>query len=618
MRTLDATWFPSLVLMAALLLAGVAESGCIEQTPLNLSGGDVCGGSGDVDVDVDVDVGGDSGPDSVTKPDTDPGTDAGMGCQGDCDPGWICLPEIGECIPEDCTDDQGGFVASFADGVLLVKVNAALGTIGQTGFSWDEVKDLEVLDARYKATEGAIGDLSGIQCLQALRTLWLSGHAGGQPQAFVMNIAPLAALTELTHLDLENAGVENVAPLTSLASLRYLDLEQNGLGDDVAGMLANTAFAGNLLYLGLDANGLHQLPDLSGYKSLRILGIAYNEIQDLSSLAGAGFEGELVILHAEENRIGGVADSGIQSLAGLEGYFAALPGPIPDDLASYVQDWRNKLVIYTNSLKSLGGIETMAALQILAASDNKIGALDQLEGLAHLEQLLVSSNEIIELPPDLESWAVIPPLRQLDISWNPLANHGAVGHFAALEELNLTATDLPNMDFMNAWQLLPQVPPIQWLEISTNPFAWSTNGLPMNGLATVGATLEVLYANEIFWTQPPATLDVDWLPAADLVAIEEVHLVFNGLVGSNLQTFDTAQAGAWDTLLKLYLSGNQIQQGLGLLVGLAQKDNPLFHLDLSGNPVAACQSGDEDWFAKCELEAGIPFFIAPATCANCQ
>ncbi|MFH1532926.1 MAG: leucine-rich repeat domain-containing protein [Pseudomonadota bacterium] len=662
----------SLLLLGVVLVAGMAWSGCIEQTPLNLPTRDVCGTpdpgdavTGDASDDLaptdtreescaetGEDTGGETAEDTTedttedtpldtpldtpqdTPQDTDPdvcvpdcdglpcGADDGCGgiCQGDCGPGWVCVPAQGACFPDSCLDDQGGFVATFQDAILLIRVNFALGTDGQNGFSWDQVKDMTFLDANFKASEGPIGDLSGLECLINLETLWIAGHADAQPPGFAMDLTPLTELPALTHLDLADDGITDIGPLATQKHLLLLDLGGNSLNDDAATVLATAAFKPGLLALDLSGNNLQNVPDLTLYEDLRILDVGKNWISDLSPLSGAAFKAKLVTLQAEDNWSADPGGTGVVTLSGLEGCFAGPPGPIPDGLADYVQDWRNKLVLYSNRLDSLAGLETMTGLQVLKAGDNLIPDLAPIEGLGLLTELSVTANAITELPPGMDTWAVIPPLVELDISWNPLIDHAPLGLFGTLQRLNIEATELPSLNFMNGWQVLDTIPPIQHLVISYNPLTWSVNGSPMFGLAAIGPTLDTLWAEGVFSMQPTTALAPQWLPDAALIALQELHLGLNGLVGDNLLTFSTAGPEIWGSLIKLFLEDNMIQGGLDQLFPLVvgKPGNPLQILVLTGNPIADCQVGVAAWDSVCaNLESALQVFEAPNTCAPC-
>jgi len=668
------------MLLIVMLLSGWNLSACIEQTPLNLPTGDICAAPGtedgvladvsvdaaapeDAAADIPKDTGGDTPRDTpqdtpqdtppqdapwetsqettedtedtesevVCQPDCDGkgcGVPDGCGwyCPGNCDPGWVCVPDIGDCFPEEeCTvmvqgdyeEPSPAFQVSFPDAFLEAKVNAALSTVGQTVFTWDDVNDLEVLDAVHKSDEGSIGDLTGLQCLTGLKVLWLSDHGDGQPPGFALDLAPLAGLGGLTHLDLENDKVTDITPLKGLPSLAYLDLAENNLGDDAAAALADAAFAPGLLLLHLSGNELQLVPDLALYETIRVLDLADNLLSDLSPLGNAAFKDELVILHAEMNRSSAVPDTGIMNLAGLEGCFAGDAGPVPDALTAYVQDWRNKLFIWSNRVDSLAGLETMTGLQVLEASDNQISDLALMEGLGSLVVLGVSANNIVTLPPDIDTWGVVPPLLELDISWNPLVDHVLLGHFSNLQYLNVEMTGIEDLIFILAWQTLGPMPPITELNISVNPLIWPPDSSPLYPLAGLGATLEILVADEILSVTPAAGLTELWLPTEAFQVLMELRLGTNGLIPANLEALGQTSEEKWGTLLNLYLPNNEIASGLSQLIPLTTKATPLEILDLSGNTIDACQALTPDWDAVCSFETAVPTFFAPEGCDPC-
>lgn len=643
--------FLSLLLLAAVVMTGLIGSACIEQTPLNLPTRDVCGipdpgdtVSGETTDDVvpadtaadtpgedtpGEDTPGEDTPAEDTPPDLPPdvcvpdcdgkpcGADDGCGglCQGDCDPGWVCVPGLGDCFPESCTDSPDGeleFVAEFPDDALLAKVNEKSG-LNQATFTWDEVNDIIDLDANHKNTDPAtISNLAGLECLLNLETLGLSGHGSG-----LVDLTPLADLTSLTHLDLGDNGILDISPLKELPKLVLLDLGGNMLGDVAAAELSNAAFGATLLLLDLSGNGFVALPDLAAYDVLVKLDFAWNSIGDITSLETAGFKDTLVILRGEGNKTADLMSPGIESLASLTGYFETPAGSMPTELDNYVQEeWKNTLVVSSNTL----------------GAD---GALDALLGMSALRDLRAGDCEIED--QDLPDFALAPiagtdldndPGLDLDLSWNKLVSPGVLGHILRLKTLNLEGNTLPNLDFIGNWQAefpAGDWPQLEALDVSWNGMQWDDGGSPLFGLITLQSSLVEFVANgALAADEENSPLGNNWLPGGtSFIHLTELRLGDNGLTGADLVVFNqgTDLGHHWDPLLSLYLPDNQIASGLDQLYLLTSDPDPakwLQVLDLTGNPITDCQAGVTSWDGVCaNLGSKLQTFDVPNTCSSC-
>lgn len=595
--------FLSLLLLAAVVMTGLIGSACIEQTPLNLPTRDVCGipDPGDtvsgettddvVPADTAADTAVDTVPDDTaedtavdtfadTPPDTPPdtcqpdcedqgcGADDGCGgfCPGSCDPGFECIPELGDCMPIGCSDDEGGFVAAFPDAFLLAVVTEAVGeAVADAGLTWEQAAGITDLYAGSDATDSVITDLSGIQCLRNLEVLELSGH--GLPAE---SLAGAMTLEKLRHLDLGGNAIADFAPfaearfsqtlvylklysnpsdvdlgpLTGFSVLEYLDLNDvlTPVGVD---SLAAAAFAGSLRLLRMEGCALDAPPPVGAYTALSVLELAGNQISDLAALGGEiPLKDSLVILD-----LGG--NVGINNLSPLAGAFTSAAPPIPASLDGWVQDWRPTLTIY--------GIN----------EGKEPGLLGPIGGMEHLEVLDIRSVGLTSLA-EMSLW---PP-------------------YDSDQDQGMRLVDL---------------------NISYNSIDPTAEASPFVHLQTLGAKLKTLIAEGMF-DEPPAGLPQFWLPAGAFQVLEDLQLGDNSLEGSNLETFSNAGNEIWGALKRLHLQDNQIQGDLGYLVPMADKAIPLEFLTLAGNQIAACGIGSADFTAKCTLEEKVQEFSAPMGC----
>jgi hypothetical protein len=95
------------------------------------------------------------------------------------------------------------------------------------------------------------------------------------------DIAPLAALANLTSLDLSGNQIEDLTPLSGLKQLTVLRLDANQI-TDISPLSGLTALTG----LRLDGNQITDLSPLSGMAKLKEAWLSDNSIADLTPLAG--------------------------------------------------------------------------------------------------------------------------------------------------------------------------------------------------------------------------------------------------------------------------------------------------------------------------------------------
>ena len=577
MRTHDMRQPLSLLLLAACLLAGMTWSACIEQTPLNLATTDVCWTpdpgdtvvgetSADVDgadtptgdtaedtpqdtgedtpqdipQDIPEDTPGDTQdggdvclPDCADRP---RGADDGCGgfCKGNCDPGWVCVPALGDCMPDSCTDGDGGFVATFPDASLRTAVQEALGApTTQTEFLWDEVQDLTDLYAGLQEDSSPITDLSGVECLRNLEVLDLADQ--GLPDTAMAGVMTLSKLTllelggnalasfapfqdalfggSLVYLKLYSNVSGDVSDLVNLSALEYLSLDDTTVTG--ADALDGASFQSTLKLLRINGSGISEVPPVGDYPALVVLELAANGLTDLGPFAGnLPIKDALVILHLEENAF--------QDLTPLDGFFQAAAPQIPEALDGWVQDWRNTLVLNNNDLDTLGPIGAMEYLQVLDVAAAELPNIDA----------------IFEWP-----------------TYDALADTGM-----HLEELDISYNDLNTV----------------------------LGGFDLQPLQTIWKTLDVLKANGIFDPDKASGLPVQWIPSeAPGTGPWSISVSDNSLTGPNLATFVPSQPTSFAALTTLSLADNAIEGALDSLLDLAI-DKSLHTVDLIGNPATLC------------------------------
>ena len=110
---------------------------------------------------------------------------------------------------------------SIPDGNLAAAIRETLGLTTNAVITADAMLDLTELEARGKE----IADLTGLEHAVNLTLLSLDGNTG------VSDVSPLAALTQLTRLELWRTAVSDVSPLAGLTQLTSLTLNNTAVSD---------------------------------------------------------------------------------------------------------------------------------------------------------------------------------------------------------------------------------------------------------------------------------------------------------------------------------------------------------------------------------------------------
>lgn len=244
-----------------------------------------------------------------------------------------------------------GALANRADIVAAVEAeipdtiisNAVLAQIdrnmGEDGDWQTTMKSITTLDLAY--TDGMdhqIQDLTGIQLLEGLTSLNLSGHA-------IQDITPLsdARLSGLVTLNLADNDIQDIAPISANHgdALKVLDLSGNAIEE--TGPLS---YVTGLTSLYLSENLIQDLGGVEGLTGLTALNVSYNAIEDLGSIEG------------------------LTALTFLD--------------------------VSHNNIQDLGAVEALENLESLIISDNEIEDLSPLQGLTALKTLNVANNKIAD------------------------------------------------------------------------------------------------------------------------------------------------------------------------------------------------------------------------------
>lgn len=120
----------------------------------------------------------------------------------------------------------------------------------------------------------------------------------------IVDLRPIAGLTNIKEITLHHTQVKDLSPLAGLINLKRLMITNSYITD-----LSPLSGLSNLEHLDLNKNQIVDLSPLSGLSKLKNLNLTFNQITDLQPLAGLS---NLQFLRLGNNKI-----SSLQPLAGL-------------------------------------------------------------------------------------------------------------------------------------------------------------------------------------------------------------------------------------------------------------------------------------------------------------
>ena len=290
--------------------------------------------------------------------------------------------------------------------------------------------------------QNAIFDVSPLSGMTALTQLHLSNNA-------IVDVSPLSGMTALTTLHLTSNAIVDVSPLSGMTALAALGLSNNAIADvsPLSGMTALTT-----LYL--SNNAIADASPLARLTSLTQLHLYNNAIADVSPLVaneGLG-TGDFVDLQrnflgetTREEHIPALLQRGVDVL--FDTYPFANPTEMPDDVLRLAVNWAVYLA---------RGLEDLATLASLDASNLSIEELAGLEAAAGLRGLFLDRNRITNIAP----LSGLDSLQVLTLAHNMV---GDLTPLATMESLRVLALD------GNSLRDLPSLPRnLQYLYLSDN------------------------------------------------------------------------------------------------------------------------------------------------------
>lgn len=205
-----------------------------------------------------------------------------------------------------------------------------------------------------------IVSLAPLAGLTQMEWLWLNDNN-------ITSLTPLEDLTSLRYLRLENNSIASVTPLMSLSALDYLDLSGNNITDVIP-----LAWLANLTELYLTNNNISIVSGLATLTNLQVLDLENNNIVSVGPLAELT---NLTTLALNNNRI--VSVSPLAGLINLKSLYLA-----HNNIGGEGVGRVDTLVNLVSSLIFLRDNPVMSCSEVAILYDALGGAVDTNDGLA--------------------------------------------------------------------------------------------------------------------------------------------------------------------------------------------------------------------------------------------
>ena len=270
----------------------------------------------------------------------------------------------------------------------------------------------------------------------------------------VVDVGPLAALTNLEWLNLRENRIVDVGPLAPLTSLESLRLTDNTIVD-VSPLAALT----NLGQLVLDDNEIGDVGPLAPLTKLESLWLQRNAIVDVSPLAALTNLGQLVL---DDNEI--VDVSPLAPLTKLA-WLTLVGNKIVDvgPLSALTNLWLG-LHLDDNEIVDVSPLASLTSLTRLSLSNNEIVDVSPLSALTSLEELHLDNNEIVDVSP----LADITSLRVLSLSSNQIVDVSLLASLTSLKWLFLESNQIQDIGPLVANTSLDEG---DWVQLEGNPLS---------------------------------------------------------------------------------------------------------------------------------------------------
>ena len=284
--------------------------------------------------------------------------------------------------PTDTTPTTLGVVVRIPDPNLRAAIAEALGKSPSAPITVEEMEGLTSLEAPNRG----IQDLTGIQFATNLDKLNLGrwGDHGNQ----VSDLSPIAGLTKLRLLYLNNNSISDLSPIEGLINLRLLELRKNPISD--FSVLRGLT---NLTKLTLQDTLITDLSPISGLTNLTNLNFQETSVSDLSPVAG------LINLRELSFSVTTISDlSPVAGLTNLEEIFCWGHGI--SDLSPLADKTKLREINFCGgNISDLTPLAGLTGLKELYLAGEKVSDISPLAGLTGLTRLNFEDNQITDISP---------------------------------------------------------------------------------------------------------------------------------------------------------------------------------------------------------------------------
>jgi len=233
-----------------------------------------------------------------------------------------------------------------------------------------------------RALDKPVSNLTEDDALQ-VRKLDFSGNTD------LVDLTPLAELTQLQRLDLDGTGVTNLRPLKPLTQLQNLGLNGNADLVDLTPLVSLTQLRG----LGLNDTGVKDLGPLKSLTQLQVLGLGGTGVTDLGPLAALT---QLHVLYLVGTRARDL--SPLASLTQL--WLLDLTGTRATDLSPLASLTQLQVLDLTGtSVTDLGPLASLTQLQSLDMRGTCATDLRPLVSLVQLQRINLIGTGVTDLRP---------------------------------------------------------------------------------------------------------------------------------------------------------------------------------------------------------------------------
>jgi len=250
-------------------------------------------------------------------------------------------------------------------------------------------------------------------------------EALGQPSDYQPTITDLNGLTGALYAIRRN--ISSIEGAQYLINLQHLDIAYNQISDisPLAGLTI-------LQYLWLNDNQISDLSSLAGLTNLQSLWLFNNQISDISPLAGLT---NLKYLWIINNQI-----IDLSPLAGLTNLQElALSSNRISDLSPLADLFNlRQLGLYDNQISDISPLAGLTNLQGLAIYNNQISNISPLAGLTNMQGMHLDGNQIIDLSP----LAGLSNLQYLNLQQNHISDLSPLMGLTNLEQLYLGSNQI--------------------------------------------------------------------------------------------------------------------------------------------------------------------------------